>query len=112
MVKAWFIRGYMESQKSLGYWKGRNCNIGSMLRCGRKHYVGDILSCDDIRSPDTFIMSDKGGMFILGVFHMECQVKVEVKRLLVKTWFIRGYIESRKSLGYWKDRNYTLRWDK
>ena len=46
------------------------CNIGSMLRCGRKHYVGDILSCDDIRSPDTFIMSDKGGMFILGVFHM------------------------------------------
>ena len=62
LVKAWFIRGYMESQKSLGYWKGRNCNIGSMLRCGRKHYVGDILSCDDIRSPDTFIMSDKGGM--------------------------------------------------
>lgn len=70
LVKAWFIRGYMESQKSLGYWKGRNCNIGSMLRCGRKHYVGDILSCDDIRSHDTFIMSDKGGMFILGVFHM------------------------------------------
>ena len=70
LVKAWFIRGYMESQKSLGYWKGRNCKIGCMIRCGRKHYVGDILSCDDIRSPDTFIMSDKGGMFILGVFHM------------------------------------------
>lgn len=43
---------------------------------------------------------------------MQCHVKVEVKRLLVKTWFIRGYIESRKSLGCWKARNYTLRWDR
>ena len=31
---------------------------------------------------------------------------------MVKAWFIRGYMESQKSLGYWKDRNYTLRWDK
>lgn len=46
------------------------CNIGSMLRCDRKHYIGARLSCDDIRSPDIFIMSDKGGMFIRGVFHM------------------------------------------
>ena len=40
----------------------RICNKSSILRCDRKRYNGGILSCDDIRSPDSFIMSDKGGV--------------------------------------------------
>ena len=34
--------------------------------------------------------------------------------LLVKAWFIRGYMESQKlhvKVGYWKDWGYILRWD-
>lgn len=34
--------------------------------------------------------------------------------LLVKAWFIRGYMESQKlhvKMGYWKDGGYILRWD-
>lgn len=34
--------------------------------------------------------------------------------LLVKAWFIRGYMERQKlhvKVGYWKDEGYILRWD-
>lgn len=34
--------------------------------------------------------------------------------LLVKAWFIRGYMESQKlhvKVEYWKDGGYILRWD-
>lgn len=33
----------------------RVCNKSVMLRCGRKRYGDDILSCDDIQSPDRVI---------------------------------------------------------
>ena len=33
----------------------RICNKSVMLRCGRKRYGDDILSCDDIQSPDRVI---------------------------------------------------------
>ena len=62
---------------------------------------------------------------------MEClpaENSVAVKvGLLVKAWFIRGYMESQKlhvkvgcwkdvglhiKVGYWKSRDYMLRWDR